>query len=81
VAGRHDVTLFGEAPTRVVVSLPAAAAGELENRCRAAAVPCYPLGSVGGDSLRLQLGGEQLESGLSALRDAHEGGLRRALGY
>jgi phosphoribosylformylglycinamidine synthase len=81
VAGRHDLTLFGEGPTRIIVSLAAQAVPTVQDRCRQAAVPFFPLGTVGGDSLRLQLGGEQLEVALSVLVDAHEGGLLRALGY
>jgi phosphoribosylformylglycinamidine synthase subunit PurL len=81
VAGRHDLTLFGEAPTRVVVSLPADGAADLEQRCARAAVPAFYLGMVGGGELRLQLGGEAVEAGLPALREAYEGGLLAALGY
>jgi phosphoribosylformylglycinamidine synthase subunit PurL len=81
VSGRQDLALFGEAPTRVVVSLAAVEGARFEGRCREAGVPCFALGVVRGEALRLQIGAEVLDMGLPALRDAHEGGLLRALGY
>jgi phosphoribosylformylglycinamidine synthase len=43
--------LFSEAPSRVVVAVPAAAVAEVERRCGDAGVPVADLGSVGGDRL------------------------------
>ena len=78
--GRHDLTLFGEAPTRVVVSAGAEVAEAMRDLCAGARVPCRVLGTVGGDSLAVLVGGEQVELSMVALRDAYEGGLERALG-
>lgn len=77
--GRHDVTLFGEGPTRVVVSAAPELAGDVRRLCEEAGVPCRVLGTVGGNSLAMQLGAEQVTVPLPAMRDAYEGGLERAL--
>jgi hypothetical protein len=81
IPGRHDLTLFGESPTRVVVTVAPGSRDTLEARCGEHGVPLYPLGVVGAHQLGLQLGDESIEISLPALRDAHEGGLLRALGY
>ncbi|HZK48909.1 MAG TPA: phosphoribosylformylglycinamidine synthase subunit PurL [Thermoleophilia bacterium] len=79
-AARHDVALFGEAPTRVVVSVAPEAAAALLNLCAGAGVPVTTLGTVGGDTLRVRVGDDGLDIPVPALRDAHEGGIPRALG-
>jgi phosphoribosylformylglycinamidine (FGAM) synthase-like enzyme len=48
------VALFGEGPSRVVVSVDAARVEELERRCAAAEVPLSDLGTAGGDRLVIE---------------------------
>jgi phosphoribosylformylglycinamidine synthase subunit PurL len=43
--------LFSEAPSRVVVAVPAAAVADVERRCGEAGVPAVDLGTAGGDRL------------------------------
>ena len=50
---RADVALFGEAPSRIVISAAAAAWPEVERRAAAAGVAARRLGSVGGERLRI----------------------------
>ena len=74
--GRWDAMLFGEAPSRIVVSCAAAELANVEERARAAGVPTSVVGSVGGD--RFAIAG-LLDEPLAELTDAFEGGLERAL--
>ena len=75
-AGRWDAMLFGEAPSRIVVSCAAAELANVEERARAAGVPTSVVGSVGGN--RFTIAG-LLDESLAELTDAFEGGLERAL--
>ncbi len=76
VAGdRLDVALFGEAQSRVIVSVDPADAGALVARAAEAGVPCAQLGSVGGD--RLALG--TVDIGLAEAQAVWSAGLARAL--
>jgi phosphoribosylformylglycinamidine synthase len=76
-AGRWDAGLFGEAPSRVVVSCPAEQTTAVVARAREAGVPAVALGTVGGE--RLVIDG-YVDATLAELTDAFEGGLERALG-
>jgi phosphoribosylformylglycinamidine synthase len=80
VAGRVDEALFGEAPSRIVVT---AAPTDVERLTRIVgewAVPVSVLGRVGGDRLEIRLGtGARLSVTTEALADAFENGLARAL--
>jgi phosphoribosylformylglycinamidine synthase len=74
---RWDVVLFGEAPSRIVVSLApeqqinlARLAGELQ-------VPLLELGVTGGSRLQL---GSRLDLAVAEIADAWDNGLERALG-
>ena len=49
-------TLFGESPSRVIVSAPAGAADAVAELARAAGVPAVQLGQTGGDALSIELG-------------------------
>jgi phosphoribosylformylglycinamidine synthase len=61
--------LFGEHPGRAfVVSGPREALEDLALRS-----PVELVGTVGGDALRLEVGGESVEVGLADLREAHAG--------
>ncbi len=75
VQGRLDAALFGEAPSRIVVST--ADADALLVLAREQGVPLARLGVVRGERLVL---GEALDAPVAELREAYEGGLPRALG-
>ena len=79
-AGRTDELLFGEAPSRIVVTV---APGEVERLMRIVrewTVPVQVLGRVGGDRLEVQVGtGARVALSVDALADAFENGLARAL--
>ncbi|MHB9149762.1 MAG: phosphoribosylformylglycinamidine synthase II, partial [Thermoleophilia bacterium] len=79
-AARPDLELFGEAPTRVVVSVAPAVSPAFQKLCEGAGVPTTELGTVGGDALHMLVGGCEVNVPLASLREAFEGGIRRALG-
>ena len=77
---RLDAALFGEAQSRFIVGVPAAEARvALEALAAEVGVPASAIGvaSGAGEDARVQLG--PVDASLSALREAHEGGLPRAL--
>jgi phosphoribosylformylglycinamidine synthase len=76
VDGRRDAALFGEAASRVVVSVSRDQAAELEAMLEHGEVPFARLGETGGDRLRLA---GAIDIALSELRVAYEGGLEQAL--
>ncbi len=69
-------SLFGEVPSRVVVTLRPAARGALEAITRELDVPLAYIGRVSADS-RIRLG--PIDLSLTELRAAYEGGLERKL--
>jgi phosphoribosylformylglycinamidine synthase len=79
-ASRVDELLFGEAPSRIVVTT---APGDVERLIQVVgewAIPARILGHVGGDRLELRVGAEpRVSLGVAALADAFENGLARAL--
>jgi phosphoribosylformylglycinamidine synthase len=77
-AARPDLALFGEAPTRVVVTVAPARLDAL--RALLGDLPHRVLGAVGGDALRCRMdGAELLDVPVSELHDAY-GSLPRRLG-
>ena len=77
---RLDAALFGEAQSRFIVGVPDSEARvALEALAAEAGVPASAIGvaSGAGEDARVQLG--PVDASLSALREAHEGGLPRAL--
>ena len=58
--GRLDELLFGEAPTRVIVSAPPEARARLEQAAHAAGVPIHPMGTVGGPRLTVAARGDRV---------------------
>ena len=64
--------LFGEQPSRIVVTVAPDRWDELTRLARAAGVPCTRLGTVGGDRIRL---GNLLDVGVSEAHDAWSSGL------
>ena len=75
--GRWDAALFGERPSRIVVSLAEAELTQLERLCQEEGVPYTALGTVGGE--RFTVPGV-LDLPLPSLADAWRHGLERALG-
>ncbi|MCH7654418.1 MAG: phosphoribosylformylglycinamidine synthase II, partial [Chloroflexi bacterium] len=75
-SGRWDAALFGEAPSRVVVSCAADKAGLVLGHATTHGVPALRLGTVGGDRVRL---GGLIDEPLDALAEAHGTGLEQAL--
>ena len=59
---RHDQVLFGEGPSRIVVSVEAERAREFEALMAESAIPWRWVGTTGGDRLRLQVGTETVVS-------------------
>jgi phosphoribosylformylglycinamidine synthase subunit PurL len=80
-APRLDALLFGEAPSRIVVSIEPGEWPRFERIVREWAIPVTVLGRVGGDRFRIRVG-ERLAIDLSvgALADAFYGALEAVLG-
>ena len=74
---RWDAALFGEAQSRIVVSLSSEALTAFESLASEEGVPWVHLGEVGGDSLSLP---SLMDLPVTDLRAAWEGGLEEALG-
>jgi phosphoribosylformylglycinamidine synthase len=58
--GRLDALLFGEAPSRIVVSAPPESRARVEQAAQTAGVPVRLLGRVGGDRLAITVGGSNV---------------------
>lgn len=74
--GRLDAALFGEAASRVVVSVAPPDAGTLEGLLVDADLPFVRIGTTGGDRLRIA---DVLDAAISDLKQAYETGLEAAL--
>jgi phosphoribosylformylglycinamidine synthase len=70
--GRRDAALFGEAPSRVVVSVDESKVGELEAVLARIEVPFVRLGLTGGERLRIA---SNIDVTLEDAAGAYEGGL------
>jgi phosphoribosylformylglycinamidine synthase subunit PurL len=76
-----SAALFGEAPSRVVISARPADVAEIERRARAKGVPVQALGTTGGAELVIRRGGAAVvQVGLAALRSAREACLEAIVG-
>jgi len=64
--GRLDGRLFGEAQSRVIVSVKPSDAAEVEERLKKSGVPFEKIGTVGGDSLVI---GKEVKLAVSRLAD------------
>ncbi len=95
VANSPAVELFGESPSRLVLSCRPKAVGALVGLARSYGLPVEEIGTVAGDRLVIELTGEgatgaaeergsrvadALDVALADLRHAWEHGLPRALG-
>ena len=76
LAGRMDAALFGEAPSRIVVTAPPSAGDKLAEIASAHDVSIARIGRMGGRRLVL---GRHIDLTLAELVQAHSGGLERAL--
>ena len=78
--GRVDELLFGEAPSRILVTVAPGDVERLMRIVREWTVPVQVLGHVGGDRLDVRVGtGVRVTLSVAALADAFENGLARAL--
>jgi phosphoribosylformylglycinamidine synthase subunit PurL len=76
--GRRDHVLFGEGPSRVVVSVETARAREFEALMAESAIPWRWIGATGGDRLRLSVGTETVvDVGLDQIEHAWRNGFER----
>ena len=74
-AARADLTLFGEGPSRVIVSLEPRHAGEFEALMAESAVSWRWIGTTGGERLVIHRGGRGIVSvGLETIDDAWRSG-------
>jgi phosphoribosylformylglycinamidine synthase II len=69
---RRDEALFGEAPSRIIVSLPSSRAGDLVQRCEGACIPHVKLGTAGGRRVAIA---NTIDVAIDAARTAYESAL------
>jgi phosphoribosylformylglycinamidine synthase len=72
-------TLFGEAQSRIIVSITAAEAEQVHQQLARAGVPHMELGTVTGDELRIRISEEDLRWSLAELHDLWFNSIRRAV--
>jgi phosphoribosylformylglycinamidine synthase len=78
--GRVDEALFGEAPSRILVTVAPEDVERLRRIVGEWAVPVHVLGRVGGDRLEAEVGSAaRVSLPVDALADAFDNGLARAL--
>ncbi|MBI3392707.1 MAG: phosphoribosylformylglycinamidine synthase subunit PurL [Nitrospirae bacterium] len=78
---RADEVLFGEAASRIILSVPEGKIAEMEAIAREHAVPFFRIGTVGGEKLEISVGGRGLVSeDVAGLDDAWRNALARQLG-
>jgi phosphoribosylformylglycinamidine synthase len=77
-AGRADLVLFGEGPSRIVVSVPAEQERQFGALMAESAIPWTWIGAAGGERLVLRLGGEPvIDLALDRLDRAWRDGFER----
>ena len=80
VAGlRADAYLFGESPSRIVISAPSDRAAAILEIAQRHNVPCRRLGRTGGDALTVELAGRRLSRPLAQLAQAYHNSLPSAM--
>ncbi len=77
--GRVDQLLFNEAQSRILVSVDAERAHEVEQRLAEVGVPFANLGTVGGDELTVRINGSELRWPLRELYGSWFNAIRRAI--
>jgi len=76
--GRADLTLFGEGPSRVIVSVDPARTLEFEALMAESAIPWRWIGATGGGRLRIRRGPTTVvDAALGGLEDAWRSGFER----
>ena len=76
--GRADAVLFGEGPSRVIVSVEPARAREFEALMAESAIPWRWIGTTGGDRLAIRTGGGAVVNvGLAEIDSAWRSGFER----
>jgi phosphoribosylformylglycinamidine synthase subunit PurL len=96
VSSSPAVDLFGESPSRLILSAPSRHVPAIELLARQHGLPVEPIGTVGGDRLVIELGGagatgaaeergsrvaDSLDVAIADLQRAWQHGLPRALGW
>jgi len=77
-SARKDLALFGEGPSRVIVSVEPSRAREFEALMAESAIPWRWIGTTGGERLVIRLGGDVAVSAeLEAIDDAWRSGFER----
>ncbi len=80
-SGRADLALFGEGPSRIVVSVPAESARHFEQLMGEFQVPWRWIGRVGGDRLVIRIGGASIINlSLERVGHAWRSGFERYVG-
>jgi hypothetical protein len=69
--------LFGEGPSRVLVSVEPSRAREFEALMAEAAIPWRWIGTTGGEHLAIRVGETVVSVGLGAIDDAWRSGFER----
>jgi phosphoribosylformylglycinamidine synthase len=77
-AGRADVLLFGEAQSRIVISVAAKDADRVQQELEGAGVPFSKLGTVGGEELHIRAGSHVYRWPLAEIHDLWFNSIARA---
>ena len=76
IDGRLDAGLFGEAASRVIVSVNENSVADFEALLQAIEVPFFRIGRTGGDRLKI---GDYIDASIAGLNEVYEAGLGQAL--
>jgi phosphoribosylformylglycinamidine synthase len=76
---RLDALLFGETQGRIVISVSALNAGKVLAQAKILGVPAAMIGKVGGDSLQIKAGEQNVAANLAELHDLWWNSIARAM--
>ena len=76
IGERWDAFLFGEAQSRILVSLPKEKITEMENVCRSMNLPYVQIGMVGGENIKI---GDLIDLPVNLASDTWLNSLQRAV--
>jgi phosphoribosylformylglycinamidine synthase len=76
---RLDALLFGETQSRIVISVSALHAGKVLAQAKILGVPAAMIGKVGGDSLQIKAGEQNVAANLAELHDLWWNSIARAM--
>jgi hypothetical protein len=71
--------LFGEAPSRIVISAPAKKVNEIMEIARRKKAPCQKIGVTAKADLKLQLGEKSIMLPMCQITETYYGALQKAL--